>query len=66
MSANPWVIAATGAVTLGFHLKDLQGETDKLTEHTNKQTEALERMSNKGVVAVNKLRIANLRLKKNR
>lgn len=64
MSANPWVIAATGAITLGLHLKDLQGETDKLTEHTNKQTDALERMSNKGVVAASKVRIAMLEAQK--
>lgn len=64
MSANPWVVAATGAVALGLRLKDLWQETNELTDYTNKQTDALERMGNSGVVAANKVRIAMLEAQK--
>jgi TP901 family phage tail tape measure protein len=60
MSANPYTMLAVGLGTLALHLKDLQKETDNLTEYTNKQTDALEQMGNKGVVAANKVRIAML------
>lgn len=60
MSANPYVLLATGLGTLALHLKDLQNETNDLTEYTNKQTDALEKMGNSGVVAANKVRIAML------
>ena len=60
MSANPYVLLAAGLGTLALHLKDLQNETNDLTEYTNKQTDAREQMGNKGVVAANKVRIAML------
>jgi TP901 family phage tail tape measure protein len=64
MSANPYTMLAVGLGTLALHLKDLQKETDNLTEYTNKQTDALEQMGNKGVVAANKVRIAMLEAQK--
>jgi TP901 family phage tail tape measure protein len=64
MSANPYVLLAAGLLTLGLHLKDLQTETDTLTEYTNKQITANEKMGNSGVVAANKMRVAMLETQK--
>lgn len=64
MSANPWVIAATGAVTLGLHLKDLWRETNELEKMTRKNEEALLDMAGATGEAARQSEIASLQMRR--
>lgn len=60
MSANPWILLVAGLATLGMSIKDIWNETQKWTDHTNKQITAMEKMGDSGIINANKLKISFL------